>query len=139
MSSSSDEEALDDLEFEGNTEPDDEIEDDILGALEEDLAAEAEEAEEVHNLPQDIACANYIVTYRILIRMILTACLTTTTTKTTRRMAWIIHCRLFLCSRLPQHPWIPPWTTHLRHLQLHHPFPMRFLKISNHLRDPPLP
>ena len=55
MSSSSDDEGLDDLEFEGTTEPDDDIDDEILGALEEDLAAEAEEAEEVwpnsHMLP----------------------------------------------------------------------------------------
>lgn len=47
MSSSSEDEGLDDLEFEGASDAENEIDEDILDALEEDLAAEASEAEEV--------------------------------------------------------------------------------------------
>lgn len=47
MSSDSEDEALDDLEFEEASEAENEIDEDILGALEEDLAAEVSEVEEV--------------------------------------------------------------------------------------------
>ena len=44
--SDSEEEALDDLEFDRTTEADEDVEDDILDALEGDLAAAAEEGTE---------------------------------------------------------------------------------------------
>lgn len=47
MSSESEDDAIDDLEFEEASEPEHEIDEDILGALEEDLQAEASEVDEV--------------------------------------------------------------------------------------------
>lgn len=47
MSSSSEDEGLEDLDFEGDSDAENEIDENILDALEEDLAAEASEADEV--------------------------------------------------------------------------------------------
>ena len=47
MSSSSEDEGLDDLDFDGASEAEHEIDEDILGALEEHLAADASEVDEV--------------------------------------------------------------------------------------------
>lgn len=47
MSSSSEDEGLDDLEFDGESDGDNDIDENILDALEEDLAAEVSDADEV--------------------------------------------------------------------------------------------
>ena len=63
VNSDSDDDVYDDLEFDGASDGDDNIDEDILGALEEDLAAaaaaEATEGDEVRNhLPHHVFCLN---------------------------------------------------------------------------------